>query len=575
VHPIFKGKGDPLDPNNYRCLSVSPVLTKLYAMILEARLAHWAETSSSRAPTQAGFRRDHRTTDHIFTLHTLITQARAQSRPLYTCFVDFKKAFDSVPRHLLWHRLREAGIDGPMLTALQSLYASVTARALSPEGLTDPFPCDLGVKQGCPLSPLLFGLYIDRVAPLIEAADPTAPALAGLAIALLLYADDLTLLSTTPEGLQRQLDALHSFCLSSQLDVNLAKTEVVVFNPPRPPTPSAAAPPHAATWHFGGSAVTVSDSYRYLGITFHNTRGITTAPTHLHAAGQRALHALYARCSELGITTPSLMCRLFDSLIAPILSYAAEVWAFVPGATKNRAAAETLHRRFLRRIAGMHPTTLTAATYAEFGRPPLSLQWARLSTNFFSRVAALPDDRPVRRALTAALQLEQQQQPRCRTGLGALQRHLTSKLGLPASTLPELAAITRSNVHHATEQHWAAQWHRDLSAAAAPAAGARSSGSQSAAYMSLVPAFPPGPQPYLTDPSIPHKHRSALVRLRCGNHPLAEHTSRYQKSAERSRHHNKPCLQCGIPTWPDTNPLLLCDSCDQAWHCHCLDPPPP
>ena len=59
----------------------------------------------------------------------------------------------------------------------------------------------------------------------------------------------------------------------------------------------------------------------------------------------------------------------------------------------------------------MHPTTLTAATYAEFGRPPLSLQWARLSTNFFSRVAALPDDRPVRRALTAALQLERQQQP--------------------------------------------------------------------------------------------------------------------------------------------------------------------
>ena len=78
-----------------------------------------------------------------------------------------------------------------MLTALQSLYASVTARALSPEGLTDPFPCDLGVKQGCPLSPLLFGLYIDRGAPLIEAADPTAPALAGLAMLLLLGAYSL------------------------------------------------------------------------------------------------------------------------------------------------------------------------------------------------------------------------------------------------------------------------------------------------------------------------------------------------------------------------------------------------
>ena len=163
---------------------------------------------------------------------------------------------------------------------------------------------------------------------------------------------------------------IHTFCLSSQLDVNLAKTKIVIFNPPRSPTPDTADPPSPATWHFGDSPVTVSDSYRYLGITFHNIRGLTMAPTHLHAAGQRALHALYLRCTELGITTPSLMCRLFDSLISPVLSYAAEVWSFAPGASIARDAAETLHRRFLRRIAGMHPTTLTAATYAEFGRTP-------------------------------------------------------------------------------------------------------------------------------------------------------------------------------------------------------------
>ena len=71
----------------------------------------------------------------------------------------------------------------------------------------------------------------------------------------------------------------------------------------------------------------------------------------------------------------------------------------------------------------------------------------------------------------------------------------------------------------------------------------------------------------------PPKHRTALVRLRCGNHWLAEHTSRYQKSAEKARYHKKPCMHCTVPTWPAHNPLLLCDSCDKAWHCQCLDPP--
>ena len=566
VHPIFKGKGDALDPSNYRCLSVGPALTKIYAMLLEARLAQWAESCGARAPSQAGFRSDHRTTDHIFTLHTLISQARARRRPLYCCFVDFKKAFDSVPRELLWQRLREAGIDGPFLSALQSLYACVTARACTPSGLTDPFRCDLGVKQGCPLSPLLFGLYIDRVAPLITAADPTAPALAGLTVALLLYADDLTLLSTTPDGLQRQLDALHSFCLSSQLDVNLAatKTEVVVFNPP-PPSRST-----NTTWHLGGSPITPSTSYRYLGITFHATKGITTAPTHLHAAGERALHALHRRCAELRITTPATLCHLFDSLVSPVLSYACEVWAFAPGTAKPAAAAEVLHRTFLRRIAGMHHTTLNAATYAEFGRTPLSLTWHRLATNFFCRLASLPEGRLARHALLEALSLEQ-----CghHTGLGGLRSHLAS-IGISGSTAEELASIDPNTAKAAALEQWAAvQWPALLRAGAAGPGRPPNTTSQRTHYSSLCPAFSFSPQPYLCDHSIPHTHRCTMSRFRCGTHWLATHTARYRRAAEKQRLHYKPCSRCHIHTWDDSNPILLCSECDSAWHCRCLDPP--
>ena len=85
----------------------------------------------------------------------------------------------------------------------------------------------MGVKQGCPLSPTLFGLYVDGLEKhLLETADIDAPTLMGVMVPLLLYADDLILMSESASGLQKQLDALASFCEELQVTVNLSKTKV-------------------------------------------------------------------------------------------------------------------------------------------------------------------------------------------------------------------------------------------------------------------------------------------------------------------------------------------------------------
>ena len=88
----------------------------------------------------------------------------------------------------------------------------------------------MGVKQGCPLSPTLFGLYVDGLEKhLLNMTDIDAPSLMGVMVPLLLYADDLILMSESAAGLQKQLDALASFCEERQLTVNLGKTKLVVF----------------------------------------------------------------------------------------------------------------------------------------------------------------------------------------------------------------------------------------------------------------------------------------------------------------------------------------------------------
>jgi hypothetical protein len=86
------------------------------------------------------------------------------------------------------------------------------------------------VKQGCPFNPFLFGLFIDGLEKWLNALEgDTPPMLGQLAVRLLLYADDLALMSHTPVGLQKQLDVLQAFCCEHQLTVNVKKTKVVVF----------------------------------------------------------------------------------------------------------------------------------------------------------------------------------------------------------------------------------------------------------------------------------------------------------------------------------------------------------
>jgi hypothetical protein len=87
-------------------------------MILEKRLSKWVEQHGLCAKGQAGFCKDYRTTDQLFILRILIKQSKAKKKPLYCCFIDFKKAFDTMPREVLWQVLAGLGVEGRFLQCL-------------------------------------------------------------------------------------------------------------------------------------------------------------------------------------------------------------------------------------------------------------------------------------------------------------------------------------------------------------------------------------------------------------------------------------------------------------------------
>ena len=113
VAVILHKEGERSDLNNFRGITLLSVLGKLVVGILNNRLTSFVQKNEILLENQCGFRKGYQTTDHIFTLSTLIDHyVNKNQKKLFLCFVDFRKAFDKVDHCLLRTKLLNYGIDG-------------------------------------------------------------------------------------------------------------------------------------------------------------------------------------------------------------------------------------------------------------------------------------------------------------------------------------------------------------------------------------------------------------------------------------------------------------------------------
>ena len=142
---------------------ISSILAKLYGIILEKTIILWLESHGKRDKCQAGLRRYHSTMDHLVTFRIIAEEFYNTKTNLFCCFVDFRKSFDTVPRKNLWNRLEEIKVPLELRDAAIRMYENVIAKFENIEGWSKEINYNIGVKQGCPLSPTLFGIYIDKL----------------------------------------------------------------------------------------------------------------------------------------------------------------------------------------------------------------------------------------------------------------------------------------------------------------------------------------------------------------------------------------------------------------------------
>jgi hypothetical protein len=194
-------------------------LAKIYDAVIYRRLSLWFTPDRE----QAGGQRKRGCTEHIVALRMLIDYAKHRRKKLFIVYIDFSKAYDRVPRHLMLDCLTKLGCGSRMIRAIATMYQH-TKMILKSAIVT----ASIGVRQGAPTSCLLFTMVVnDLIRNMKRKCEPDGY-LEWLHTLMLM--DDTVILATSKEKAIEKIKVLTEFCTDSGLKINEAKTKFMVIN---------------------------------------------------------------------------------------------------------------------------------------------------------------------------------------------------------------------------------------------------------------------------------------------------------------------------------------------------------
>ena len=363
IKPIYKNKGNPGSPENYRPITILSCFGKLFTATLNERLNSFLECNNLLKNNQPGFRSGHSTVDNIFIIHCLAEYMKKKKKKLYCAFIDFQKAFDTVWRAGLWQKLIKTGINGKLLTVLKNMYKDIRSCVSHNDKMSPYFICNNGVRQGENLSPILFSLYLNDLEEFltrdnnpIELTDNTLDTI--LRFIVILYADDTVLLANNEKQLQETLNTFEEYCKIWKLKINADKTKVLIFGSRKNPS---------TPFIINDREIEIVSTFKYLGITFNRTGSFASTRKILVEQARKAMHCLLKKIRNLDLSIDCQL-KLFDNTVLPILLYGCEVWGF-----EDTKIIEKVYSDFLKYILHVKQSTPHFLLYGELGVFPLNI----------------------------------------------------------------------------------------------------------------------------------------------------------------------------------------------------------
>ncbi len=220
-----------------------------------------------------------------------------KKRELFCLFIDYEKAFDKVWREGLWYKLVKENIKGKILNVIRNMYDNIKSCVMLNQDLSDTFVCNVGVRQGENLSPLLFAFYVNDIeshllgnnCDYVNFDDDFVNSY--LKLLVLMYADDTVILCDSVTGMNQVLRALYSYCNEWKLKLNCNKSKIVIFS-------KGLTNLSNYTFHYGGEEIEVVKEYKYLGVLFNYNGRFRKGELELKDKATRAMYSLIGKCSK-------------------------------------------------------------------------------------------------------------------------------------------------------------------------------------------------------------------------------------------------------------------------------------
>ena len=380
IIPIPKGHNkDMTNPSNYRGITLSSVLSKVFEKIILLRLV---DQASQLNPLQGGFRSGHSCLHTAFILQEAIFSLREQRKKAFVAFIDVKKAFDTVWHIGLMFKLSQYRFPIYIWRIIDSWYSGSTSAVLWNSSISRTFCIRQGVRQGATLSPLLYSLFVDDLLDRLSTSG-YGVSIDGVYCGAPMYADDLALISDSEAGLQHMLDIVSEYAHLWRYRFNLSKSSVLVFG-----ETSVSRKKNRITrkWWLSGDSIPECDTQHHLGVLRSVSPSSALRTAERCSSGRSAFFALNGIGSRFGCLHPSTSLRLYTVYCIPILLYGCELWSLTG---TELTMLERVHRKVLRTILGLPLRCQGNALLHLLGVPSIKLLICQRQLNFLLTFSTL------------------------------------------------------------------------------------------------------------------------------------------------------------------------------------------